>query len=1132
MRQFLILLLIWPVIAAAQVSDDFSDSDFTGNPAWSGDAAEFQVDSCATNCMLGSHGPQASSTIYLSTANTLIDSIEWRFELHMGFNPTSTNKVRIYLVADQQDLTTANGYFIELGETGGTNHIRFYKKVSGLETLLFTGSTVFNATYLRALIRVIRDNNGNWYIFSDKNLVSPVSEGASFMDNSIVGTAWFGVYCKYQTASRYNLYHFDNFYIGQIVSDTTAPYITSVTPSANTLDVRFNESLDPLTSANLANYGILGVGSFTGALLDPGNDSLVHLTYAPGFTNGVLYKLTALNVEDLSGNPMDPDTIAFAIYIPRVFDVVINEIMADPDPAVGLPNYEYIELFNRTQVPVSLKDWNLVIGTSDHFFPDVTVEADSFLILSGTAAQPLLSAYGPCVGFSSFSLTNSGTDLVLKNANGHTMHSISYDLSWYHDPVKDDGGWSIEQIDPDNPCAGVSNWNASVSILGGTPGAQNSVNAANPDNTAPVIMSVAPLNFHTLLVSLSETILPDTINLLSHFVVDNNVGTPSSVIFSVDNRTATLQFDSSFQNNVVYALTITDTLSDCVGNYTATDSRSFSLYQPLPYELLINEIMADPDPAIGLPALEYIELYNRTAFPVSLHKWTLLTGTTVKAIPDITVPASGYLIISETGSQGSFLPYGTIAEISGFSLVNSGETVALMDTLHNIISSVAYSDQWYQSNTKAAGGWSLEQIDPANPCGESANWIASNDPSGGTPGKINSVNAANPDNTAPRLVRASVSQSDLTKVRLFFSEALDSASLQSPALYTIDNGFGNPLLVKLVPYDFRSVLLNLTGILQYDVIYTVTVSSTIKDCAGNLLPLQSSVRFAVPRMPDSGDLVINEILSDPLGDGVDYVEIYNRSNKVFDFSDLDLASYDTLAGQVISVSNIAPEGYLIFPGDYVAVTEDPVIVKQQYSTPNPDGFAQMSSMPSYNNDDGIVVLCTHSLSIIDMAKYTPDMQFPLLNTTDGVSLERINFNRPASDKSNWHSAAEAVGFGTPAYKNSQYSEIVADDGAVTLTPDIFSPDNDGSNDVLNISYNFAEPGFVANIVVYDASGRLTRRLVDNQLLGTSGVYTWDGTTDDREKASIGIYVVYFEVFGVKGDVKRYKRAAVLAGKFR
>jgi hypothetical protein len=48
-------------------------------------------------------------------------------------------------------------------------------------------------------------------------------------------------------------------------------------------------------------------------------------------------------------------------------------------------------------------------------------------------------------------------------------------------------------------------------------------------------------------------------------------------------------------------------------------------------------------------------------------------------------------------------------------------------------------------------------------------------------------------------------------------------------------------------------------------------------------------------------------------------------------------------------------------------------------------------------------------------------------------------------------------------------------------------------------------------------------------LGTEGgTYSWDGIMDDRSKARAGVYVVYFEAFNPNGDVKRYKKACVLA----
>jgi flagellar hook assembly protein FlgD len=83
--------------------------------------------------------------------------------------------------------------------------------------------------------------------------------------------------------------------------------------------------------------------------------------------------------------------------------------------------------------------------------------------------------------------------------------------------------------------------------------------------------------------------------------------------------------------------------------------------------------------------------------------------------------------------------------------------------------------------------------------------------------------------------------------------------------------------------------------------------------------------------------------------------------------------------------------------------------------------------------------------------------------------------------------------------------------------------------VLNISYNFSEPGFVATIIIYDAKGRLVKNLLQNELLGTSGTFSWDGINDNNEKARIGIYIIFIEAFDIKGNVKSFKKTVVLAG---
>ena len=105
-----------------------------------------------------------------------------------------------------------------------------------------------------------------------------------------------------------------------------------------------------------------------------------------------------------------------------------------------------------------------------------------------------------------------------------------------------------------------------------------------------------------------------------------------------------------------------------------------------------------------------------------------------------------------------------------------------------------------------------------------------------------------------------------------------------------------------------------------------------------------------------------------------------------------------------------------------------------------------------------------------------------------------------------------------------------DDGDVSVYPEIFSPDNDGYNDVLNIYCKTDSPGKMLNITIYDSKGRLIKYLIKNQLMSAENVYSWDGINDNNQKANIGIYVIYVEILDMKGNVKHYKKTAVLATK--
>lgn len=1137
MRKTFLFLLLIPLAGFCQFTDDFSDGDFTNNPVWSGESTEYKIGVISpSNNVLQLYATVAyttpSDTAYLCAANTLVNNTEWQFWVKLSFQTSANNNTRVYLMSDQQNIEgSLNGYFVQVGEANDS--IALYKQTGTTLSKIINGTIAYTNNSTNILrIKVTRDNSGNWNLYSDPVGGSAfLLEGSGF-DNSFTSSSWFGVFCKYTSSNDTAKFSFDDFYVGPIIVDTTKPVINSVFVSSTTqLDVYFSETVSTATAETLTNYSVdNSIGNPSTAVKDAVDGSLVHLTFSSSFVQGTVYTITVSNVQDLSNNTMVADTRTFALYTPKAYDVVINEIMADPDPPVGLPNYEFLEIYNRTPYALNLLNWKLAVGSSDKIFPSVIIEADSFLILTSSVAVADLSAYGPTVGFSSFSLTNTGAVIILSDSLGHIIHSLSYTDTWYHDGSKDDGGWTIEQTDPSNPCAGETNWNASMDASGGTPGKTNSIFASNPDTDPPQLSSVNVITATSIQLNFSEPLDSTTLVNPLTYSIDNSIGNPTGIaLVAPDYSKVILTLGSSLAQNILYTCTVTDTISDCAGNTSVSISKQFALYNPVQFDVAINEIMADPDPSVGLPGEEYVELYNRTVYPISMRNWMFGMGSTIKQIPDATIDPHSYILLTSSGGQSAMSYYGTSLAVTSFAVSNEGEALTLYDSSYHVISSVFFTDDWYRDTYKKDGGWSLEQIDPLNPCGGAENWKASIGPLGGTPGTVNSVNASNPDNIIPELVRVSLITNNT--IQVYFSEPMDSLYLLNTLNYTIDNGIGDPLVADPVSPDYISVILDFTPSIQAGTIYTITIVDTLYDCVGNTLAVNSSARFAIPQTPLLNDIVINEILSNPKDDGVDYIELYNRSAKIVDLKELVLSSYDTINSVLTDVENITNDGYLLFSSEFVVLTTNPAMVKDQYYTLNPNWFISMSAFPSYNNDDGIVVLSLkNQTGIIDMLTYTADMEYALLSSTDGVSLERINYDRASDDKTNWHSASETAGFGTPAFKNSQYSEGVPAEDPVSVSPEIFSPDNDGNNDVLNINFTFDIPGYMLNVTIYDASGRLIRNLIKNIMLGTSGTFSWDGITEDNEKARIGMYIIYFEVFDLDGNVKHYKKSAVLASK--
>lgn len=547
------------------------------------------------------------------------------------------------------------------------------------------------------------------------------------------------------------------------------------------------------------------------------------------------------------------------------------------------------------------------------------------------------------------------------------------------------------------------------------------------------------------------------------------------------------------------------------------------------YAIVICEVMADPSPAVALPNTEYIELRNTTNQPINLNGWKLSDGnsTATISINFILQPDSSVAICTNSAAA-ALAALGTTIGVSNFpSLDNDADLIYLRSPQGSTIHAIAYNNAWYNNAVKSDGGWSLEMIDTKNPCAGATNWKPSEDSKGGTPGKKNSVDGSNKDNEPPALIRAFAT--DSVSVTLVFNESLDSAKAVIATNYMLSDGIGiSSNIVALSPL-FDKVILKLNTAIVKNKLYKVTVSGVF-DCAGSSIGIYNTASVGWAVATDSLDVVINELLFNPKPDGVDYLELYNRSAKIINLKDLYIANLSS-TGIVSSVKQVVAEDRLLFPQQYVVLTEDAAVLKQQYLVKDAAAVIVLPSMPSYPDDKGVAILLNAQGKIIDELPYDEKWHFKLIDNNEGVALERINYNNNTNDAGNWHSAATSAGYGTPGYQNSQYTAASITTGSITISPTVFSPDNDGFDDNAFINYQFTSAGFVCNITIYNANGKPVRFLTRNALCGLKGSYRWDGLDENNQKLPIGTYVVLTEVFALNGKTQKFKNSITLARRF-
>lgn len=546
---------------------------------------------------------------------------------------------------------------------------------------------------------------------------------------------------------------------------------------------------------------------------------------------------------------------------------------------------------------------------------------------------------------------------------------------------------------------------------------------------------------------------------------------------------------------------------------------------PAIYDVVIQEVMPKPTPVAGLPPYEYIELHNVSASPVQLKDWRIAINKREALLPAILLQPDSLLVLCAPAAVSSYnIP--NIRGIDRFPVIADDSAImVLYDAFRRVIHAVDYRQDWYVGAKGARGGTSLEMINTAFPCSGKMNWAPSTAPAGGTPGMPNAVAANTIDPDKPDLLFATLA--DSVHILLQFSKTLDSALAADPARYQCTGGTA-VIASRVIPPLFSNVELQLSAALQPEQVYTITTRD-IADCNGEVSGIHNSITLGLPQPAAPGDVLISEVLFYPPTGIPEFIELYNASRKAIALNELRLCARKA-DGRFEVFKKITNAGRLLMPRQLLAVTTNTTLLCHYYNCRAPENIQETGSLPSMPMAEGRIALLLADSTVIDELPYTDGQHFPLASELKGISLERLDYQQPAAEGSNWHSAAATAGYATPGWPNSQRRANAGDSLNIALLPEVFTPDNDGTDDQVQLSWHLPGPGFVGNVIIYNLQGQPVRSLARNILLGNNGYLSWNGIGENAVVLPPGIYIFFIEIFNPQGFVKRWKRTVVMARK--
>lgn len=913
-------------------------------------------------------------------------------------------------------------------------------------------------------------------------------------------------------------------------TDEDAPQIQEYeTLSDQSIQLVFNESIQDTSATNIENFGLTNPLSASPILIRPeavsfSSPDTIRLTFQEPFFE--LNLLEVFNQTDFFGNRNERIAIEFEYVITSSAeegDVKITEFAYDAPEGFS----EFVEIFNPTNKNFDLQGWTFNDNSGNRKSitnEQVFLKAGEYMVLAPDSS--IFDLFGEIEildvpGFPA--LNNTTDDLVLRDSNGLLMDSLTYSKNWGGEEV------ALERRTVEFSGIYQENWGDSPADEGGTPGR---VNEILPDISPPIVIDAGFQSSSEIRLIFDERLFGESASNPENYYDPEG---PNPYQVSVLADTVILFFENPFQDGESISIQLRN-LTDLFGNVQNQQIINLTYVEVGVAELqnvVINEILFRRKDALSP---EFVELFNPTNQNFELTGWTFSdAGTTIDLPNGIILSSGNYLVITDKEDFASELDNGLY--LSNFpSLNDSGDEIVIRNADGITIDSLFYESSWGGNEP----GISVERKDPLAASSDGANWSSSTSQSGYTAGTLSSV--FEEDITPPHIIFSSVND---TSLFIAFSEVV---RINSQTEITLENlevtltDVGN-VVASNIRLSFENPGLKTKNSSQSGSVRIANLS----DYKGNIA---ASVASLIAEPLQSGDVIINEILYNPLADSDDnlpdqteYVEIYNPTEKAISLEGLflhDAPDEDDEIRIIEPVSTqfkwLVPDSYMLIYSENEAEDFDQSRIARYFELEGTSAAELLkvdrSSLSLASSGDAIY-LADSTGATIDSVFFDESWQNPNIFDTRGVALERIDPNGPSNDASIWSSSTHVSG-GTPLRENSIFQEAgsAPDGNGISFTPNPFSPDDDGFEDNLFINYNLDAPDYLLRVRIFDRYGREVRELVNNYQAGFEGSLIWDGLTDDRTRNRVGIYIVLFEAFdSTSGRDRTFKETVVLARKF-